>query len=98
MLFVLKSLYRIRRELEAEGIFITPDWLYHLARRHRLRLRPCKETYEREVYGVDEDDAERLKGLVRKAVQRSQARGSRPSVEKGAEETGQGTRDKGQEK
>jgi hypothetical protein len=44
-------------------------------------LRVCKETYQREVFGVDEDDAERLKELVRQAVQRSKRR--RPSAEKG---------------
>jgi hypothetical protein len=59
LLVAVKSLYRIRAELEQEGIFITPDWLYHIARRH-FRLRVCKETYQREVFGVDEDDAERL--------------------------------------
>ncbi|WP_456336695.1 hypothetical protein [Fervidibacter sacchari] len=80
MLVAVKSLYRIRTELEQEGIFITPDWLYHIARRH-FRLRVCKETYEREVYGVDEDDAERLKELVRQAVTRSRRR--RSSAEKG---------------
>ncbi|MFA0745243.1 MAG: hypothetical protein LASZOEIN_002053 [Candidatus Fervidibacter sp.] len=80
LLVAVKSLYRIRSELEQEGIFITPDWLYHIARRH-FRLRVCKETYEREVFGVDEDDAERLKELVRQAVQRSKRR--RPSAEKG---------------
>jgi len=80
LLVSVKSLYRIRTELEQEGIFITPDWLYHIARRH-FRLRVCKETYEREVYGVDEDDAERLKELVRQAVTRSRRR--RSSAEKG---------------
>jgi len=82
LLVSVKSLYRIRTELEQEGIFITPDWLYHIARRH-FRLRVCKETYEREVYGVDEDDAERLKELVRQAVTRSRRR--RSSAEKGIE-------------
>jgi hypothetical protein len=95
---VLKSLYRIRQELAKEGIEVSPDWLYHLARRNRLRLRVVHETYEyhREVYGVDEDDAEVLKRLVRKAVQRSKRR--RPSTEEGAEterDEGQGARDKG---
>jgi hypothetical protein len=95
LLVAVKSLYRIRAELEQEGIFITPDWLYHIARRH-FRLRVCKETYQREVFGVDEDDAERLKELVRQAVQRSKRR--RPSAEEGAEterDEGQGARDKG---
>ena len=80
---VLKSLYRIRQELTNEGIEVSPDWLYHIARRNRLRLRVVKETYEyhREVYGVDEDDAEVLKRLVRQAVQRSKR--LRSSAEKG---------------
>ena len=79
---VPKSLYRIRQELANEGIEVSPDWLYHIARRNRLRLRIVHETYEyhREVYGVDENDAEILKQLVRQAVQRSKRR--RPGIEK----------------
>lgn len=79
---VPKSLYRIRQELANEGIEVSPDWLYHIARRNRLRLRIVHETYEyhREVYGVDENDAEILKRLVRQAVQRSKRR--RPGIEK----------------
>ena len=75
---VPKSLYRIRQELANEGIEVSPDWLYHIARRNRLRLRVVSETYEyrREVYGVDEDDAEVLKRLVRQAVQHSKRRRS----------------------
>ena len=80
---VLKSLYRIRQELANEGIEVSPDWLYHIARRNRLRLRVVSETYEyrREVYGADEDDAEILKRLVRQAVQHSKRR--RPSAAEG---------------
>jgi hypothetical protein len=82
---VPKSLYRIRQELANEGIEVSPDWLYHIARRNRLRLRIVHETYEyhREVYGVDENDAEILKRLVRQAVQRSKRR--RPGIKKSAE-------------
>lgn len=88
---VPKSLYRIRRELEQEGIFIMPDHLYHLARRNNIRLRVVRETYEREVFGVDDDDAERLKELARQAFQRSSGR--RP----GAEKSPQTERDEGRE-
>lgn len=79
---VLKSLYRIRNELTEEGIFVMPDYLYHLARRKGFRLRIVKETYEREVYGVDAEDAERLKAIIRSKFKGS----SGPSTQAGAEE------------
>ncbi len=66
-----KSLYRIRKELEDDGIIVTADYLYHFARRHRLRFYVVTETYNRQVYALDEDDAEYLKRMVKAAHEKA---------------------------
>ncbi len=89
MKFVPKSLYRIRRELEQEGIFVTPDYLFNTAKRH-FRLRVVRETYQREVYGVDDVDAELLKEMVRAAW----AKRNRPRSPQSLEKENDATRSK----